>query len=84
MNLTAYPSISTFGGIRAELNIRVKYEIFSDFNVWLTFWDSFNTRPTEARGGRPPLESTRGGRAARAHLRDGRILLSEKSLESRV
>ena len=49
-SLTAYPSISALGRVRAELNIRVKYEVFSDFNVGLTFWDSFDSRPPAQEG----------------------------------
>ena len=49
-DLTTYPSISSLGRIRAELNVRIKYEVFSDFNVGITFWDSFDNRPPTPEG----------------------------------
>ena len=49
-DLTAYPSISSPGRIRADLNVRIKYEVFSDFNVGVTFWDSFDNRPPTPEG----------------------------------
>lgn len=49
-DLTAFPSISSLGRIRSELNVRIKYEVFSDFNVGVTFWDSFDSRPPTPEG----------------------------------
>jgi len=49
-SLTTFPSISALGRIRAELNLRIKYEVFSDFNVGLSFWDSFDSRPPAQEG----------------------------------
>jgi hypothetical protein len=48
--LTVFPSVSSLGRIRADLNLRIKYEVFSDFNVGLTFWDSFDSRPPAREG----------------------------------
>jgi len=49
-SVMAYPSISNLGRIRAGLALRIKYEVFSDFNVGLTFWDSFDSRPPSQSG----------------------------------
>ena len=45
--LTAYPSLSDFGRVRSNLDLRLKYEVFKDFNVGVSFTDTFDSRPPE-------------------------------------
>jgi len=45
--LTAYPSLSDFGRVRADLDLRLKYEVFKDFHVGINFTDNFDSRPPE-------------------------------------
>jgi hypothetical protein len=46
-SLTAYPSISDFGRVRADIELRLKYEVFKDFHVGINFTDNFDSRPPE-------------------------------------
>ncbi len=45
--LALFPGLSDFGRLRGTFTVRVKYEIFQDFNVGLAFTDTFDTRPPE-------------------------------------
>jgi hypothetical protein len=42
-----YPSLSTPGRVRGELTTRLKYELFSDFNVGVTATDTFDSEPPD-------------------------------------
>ena len=46
-SLTAFPSLSDFGRVRADLDLRLKYEVFKDFHVGINFTDNFDSRPPE-------------------------------------
>jgi len=46
-SLTSYPSISDFGRVRADIELRLKYEVFKDFHVGVSFTDNFDSRPPE-------------------------------------
>lgn len=46
-SLSLYPSLSSLGRLRGELGMRIKYEVFHDFNVGLKFTDTFDTDPPE-------------------------------------
>ncbi len=41
------PGLSDFGRLRGSVTAKVKYEIFKDFNVGLSFNDTFDTRPPD-------------------------------------
>lgn len=41
------PGLSDFGRLRGTLTVKVKYELFSDFNVGVNFSDTFDTRPPD-------------------------------------
>ena len=43
-----YPSISESGRMRGQLDVRLKYEVFTDFNAGILFTDTFDSRPPEA------------------------------------
>jgi hypothetical protein len=45
--LTAYPYLTDLGRLRLQLDLRVKYELFADFNVGITFGDTFDSRPPD-------------------------------------
>ena len=45
VTLTLLPGLSDFGRLRGSFNVRVKYEIFMDFNVGIAFNDTFDSRP---------------------------------------
>ena len=45
--LSLYPSISDAGRVRGQLDLRVKYELFPDFNVGAQLTDTFDSRPPE-------------------------------------
>ena len=47
ISLAAYPYFTDLGRIRVEGAIRVKYELFTDFNVGLNLVDSYDSRPPE-------------------------------------
>jgi hypothetical protein len=46
-SFTAYPSLSQFGRLRGNVDIRLKYELFPDFNVGITFTDTFDSSPPD-------------------------------------
>ena len=41
-----YPSISNWGRVRMDLQVNTSYEFFKDFNVGLSFYDSYDNRPS--------------------------------------
>ncbi len=49
LNVSFYlmPGLTDFGRLRGTFNLKVKYEIFRDFNVGLSFNDTFDTRPPD-------------------------------------
>jgi hypothetical protein len=51
-NFDAYPSITIRDRYRLEYNLSVKYEIFKDFFIGLTFYDDYDNKPS---GGGPAL-----------------------------
>jgi hypothetical protein len=40
-----YPGISDWGRVRMDLDVTLKYEFFKDFNVGLSFYDTYDNRP---------------------------------------
>jgi hypothetical protein len=48
VSLAAYPYLTDLGRTRLEASLRVKYELFSDFNVGLSLGASYDTRPPDA------------------------------------
>ena len=48
ISVTAYPYLTDLGRVRVETTLRVKYEVFKDFNVGLNFSDTFDSRPPDA------------------------------------
>jgi len=46
--LNAFPSISTLGRVRGELNLRIKYEVFRNFYLGANLTDTFDSKPPEA------------------------------------
>ncbi len=47
VSLDVFPSISQLGRFRGELVLRLKYELFKDFHVGLSFTGTGDTRPLE-------------------------------------
>ena len=49
LNVSFYllPGLTDFGRLRGTFNLKVKYEIFRDFNVGISFNDTFDTRPPD-------------------------------------
>jgi hypothetical protein len=45
--LVLLPGLSDFGRLRGTFSLKVKYEIFKDFNVGVSFSDTFDTRPPD-------------------------------------
>ena len=48
--VTAFPSLSDWGRVRLEADLRVSYEVLRDFTVGLTVYDDFDSRPPDATG----------------------------------
>ena len=46
-NVALFPSLSDLGRVRGQAELRVKYELFSDFNVGTQFTDNFDSRPPD-------------------------------------
>jgi hypothetical protein len=46
-SLVLFPGLSDFGRLRGTFTLKVKYEIFKDFNAGLSFSDTFDTSPPE-------------------------------------
>jgi hypothetical protein len=51
-NFDVYPSINIRNRYRLEYNLSVKYEIFKDFFIGLTYYDDYDSKPS---GGGPAL-----------------------------
>lgn len=47
ISLSVFPGLSNLGRVRGELTARVKYELFSDFNVGLNLSSTFDSRPPD-------------------------------------
>jgi hypothetical protein len=45
--LELFPSLSEAGRVRGELNLRIKYELFPDFDVGIKLTDTFDSKPPE-------------------------------------
>ena len=41
-----YPGLSDWGRMRMDLQVNTSYEFFKDFNVGLSFYDSYDNRPS--------------------------------------
>jgi hypothetical protein len=46
-SLVLLPGLSNFGRLRGTFTVKVKYEVFKDFNFGLAFTDTFDTRPPD-------------------------------------
>jgi hypothetical protein len=46
-SLTLYPSLSDFGRLRGDFDLRLKYEVFKDFHFGINFTDTFDSRPPD-------------------------------------
>ena len=42
-----YPGITDWGRVRMDLQVNMSYEFFKYFNVGLSFYDSYDNRPSE-------------------------------------
>jgi uncharacterized protein DUF481 len=42
-----FPGLSDWGRIRGQAEVRLKYEVFTDFNAGILFTDTFDSRPPE-------------------------------------
>jgi hypothetical protein len=47
VSLVLLPGLSDFGRLRGTFTLKVKYEIFKDFNVGVSFSDTFDSRPPD-------------------------------------
>jgi hypothetical protein len=47
ISVAAYPYLTDLGRVRVETTVRVKYEVFKDFNVGLNLGDTYDSRPPE-------------------------------------
>jgi hypothetical protein len=45
--LALFPSLTDLGRVRGEFELRLKYEVFKDFNVGINFSDTFDSRPPD-------------------------------------
>ena len=41
-----YPGLTDWGRVRMDLQVNMSYEFFKDFNVGLSFYDSYDNRPS--------------------------------------
>jgi len=46
--VAVYPYLTDLGRVRVETTIRLKYELFTDFNVGLNLSDTYDSRPPES------------------------------------
>ena len=46
-SMALFPSVSQAGRIRGQWDLRLKYELFKDFNAGVLFTDTFDSRPPE-------------------------------------
>jgi len=44
---TIFPSLTDWGRLRSEFQLNTSVEVFKDFNVGLSFYDSYDNRPPE-------------------------------------
>lgn len=44
---TTYPSFTVKNRIRSDSNVKIKWEIFSDFTFDLTFWGNYDSKPAD-------------------------------------
>jgi len=51
-SLVLFPSISSPGRVRGEWSLRLKYELFKDFNVGINLTDTFDSRPPDTTASR--------------------------------
>jgi len=49
--LHLYGSMTDFGRFRFDFDVRLKYELFKDFYLGVTFFDKFDSRPGTVEGG---------------------------------
>jgi Protein of unknown function, DUF481 len=47
VSLVLLPGLTDFGRLRGSFTLKVKYEVFKDFNVGISFNDAFDTRPPD-------------------------------------
>ena len=52
--ISLYPSLSQAGRIRGQVDIRLKYELFKDFNAGILLTDTFDSSPPDGFTGRRP------------------------------
>jgi hypothetical protein len=45
LSFAAFPSFSDWGRLRGQSDLRLKYELFKDFNAGILFADTFDSRP---------------------------------------
>jgi len=45
--ITLYPGLSTWGSLRAEVDISASREIVKDLNIVLSFYDSYDNQPAD-------------------------------------
>ncbi|MGH7680456.1 MAG: DUF481 domain-containing protein [Candidatus Eiseniibacteriota bacterium] len=57
-SLYLYPSLTSFGRVRGEFSLRVKYELFKDFNVGVSGTDTFDSDPPEESATKNDLVTT--------------------------
>ena len=56
--LKAYPSLSNFGRVRLNFDARAARELFKDFTLSLTFFDTFDSRPPSATASKNDFGTT--------------------------
>jgi hypothetical protein len=57
-NFTAYPVVNQWGRWRLKIDSSIKREIFKDFSVALTFYESFDSRPSTPEASRNDVGMT--------------------------
>ena len=45
--VSLFPSLSDAGRVRGQVEFRLEYELFNDFNTGIRFTDTFDSRPLE-------------------------------------
>ena len=48
ISVAVYPYLTDLGRVRVQAGMRVKYELFKDFNVGLSLTDTYDSRPPES------------------------------------
>ena len=46
-SLALFPSLSQMGRVRGQMELRLKYELFTDFNAGILFTDTFDSSPPD-------------------------------------